>query len=443
LATIWNVQNFAVDTMPPTYHMLVRLFDNLFAHSAVAARLPSALAMTAGLLLTFDCARRLTNGLHGLIALSFLTYSYLPSYGYEARSYGLYFMLTALALWLWTQTREENKFSALLIGVVFFLSAIIHYYTALCLVPYAIWEALNWKPWRLPSQKMIGAVLGVLGGIAVLSEPILAARHVYNGTLPGTPTVSFLSFAFSAMFPHGILLLALVMIWIALVGANARIVRLAPMPPGERIGWFFFLIPLAVFALAQITHGFRARYFICALPGIAIAFTCWLWRHFSEARRVSVGVLLLLAVFGITRQVSATRHPEQTLNDSRQTQMSIIEDTLRNEGKQFNVVCVQVLYLEAWYQSKSPNEYSLAIFSDKINPVHPEMLSFAQAHSELALSQYYPLQFWRMEDFKKHASEVALIGPLPSILEALKQAGLQPRVRFSGPLEVDYLEPAP
>ena len=62
-------------------------------------RLPSALAIVIGLLLIFDCARRLTDGLHGLIALSVATCSFLPYYGFEARSYAIYFMLAALSFW--------------------------------------------------------------------------------------------------------------------------------------------------------------------------------------------------------------------------------------------------------------------------------------------------------------------------------------------------------
>src|SRR5271165_5167846 len=93
---IWTALSHAADSLPPFYYMLVRTFGVLFGRSEVITRLPSALAMVAGLLLTFDCARRLTDGLHGLIALSVLTCSFLPYYGYEARWYAIYFMFAAL-----------------------------------------------------------------------------------------------------------------------------------------------------------------------------------------------------------------------------------------------------------------------------------------------------------------------------------------------------------
>ena len=89
--------------------MVVRVFDSLFGPGDVAARLPSAIAMVIGLLVIFDCTRRLTDGLHGLIAMSVATCSFLPYYGYEARSYAIYFMLAALSLWVWTYTGASQE----------------------------------------------------------------------------------------------------------------------------------------------------------------------------------------------------------------------------------------------------------------------------------------------------------------------------------------------
>src|ERR1700685_2800852 len=66
-AETWRAFSRGADGLPPTYFMLMRPFDALFQHSDFGLRVPSALAMTAGMLLTFDCARRLTDGLHGLI----------------------------------------------------------------------------------------------------------------------------------------------------------------------------------------------------------------------------------------------------------------------------------------------------------------------------------------------------------------------------------------
>ncbi len=158
--TIWTALSHAADSLPPFYYMLVRAFGSLFGRSEVVARLPSALAMVAGLLLTFDCARRLTDGLHGLIALSVLTCSFLPYYGYEARSYAIYFMFAALGLWVWTKASSARMSTAIFFGAALFLGVTMHYYAVMCLAPYALWEVLRWKPGQRPSAKLIAGVRG-------------------------------------------------------------------------------------------------------------------------------------------------------------------------------------------------------------------------------------------------------------------------------------------
>src|ERR1700757_5359412 len=133
MAAMWSALARGVDGMPPANDLLVRLFGHLPLPLEVSARLPSALAMAVGLLVTFACARRLTDGLHGLLAVAFLTCSTLPYYGYEARPYALFFFLSAVALWLWTNTGDSVG-PAVLFGTVFLVSVWVHFYTVLSLV---------------------------------------------------------------------------------------------------------------------------------------------------------------------------------------------------------------------------------------------------------------------------------------------------------------------
>src|SRR5271157_298037 len=428
---IWEASTQGANPMPPTYFMVVRMFDNLFGHTDVALRLPSALAVTAGLLLAFDCARRLTDGLHGLIAFSVLTCSFLPYYGHEARSYGLYFMLAALSLWVWTHDKDDNRLSAVFFGAVLLLAVAMHYYAVLCLVPYAAWEIWNWKPWRLPSRKMIGGILGVCCAAAILWRPIQAGRHLFRPGYWEAPSLALLRDAFAGFFPYGVLLLALVMVWIALVGTKDRITPLPPMLSSERIGWFFFLMPLAGYVVGKITHAFQLRFLIGVLPGIAVAFSCLLWRHFRQARRVSVGVFLVLATWGVAKQVTAARDPNRYYY-SPIRQILSLENSLRNDGKQFFVVCNDARYLEAFHYSKHPEQYVLLAPLASLDP--------GDVHMKMTLARYYPMQFWTLEDLKKHAAEAAVILPDSGNLDALKQAGFEVETRFSKPLKVAYLK---
>ena len=95
---IWKALSETADSTPPLYFLITRIFDQMFHHADIGIRVPSALALGAGLLVTFDIARRLTDGLYGLIAMSFLTTSFVTYYGYEARPYALYFMLAAIGV---------------------------------------------------------------------------------------------------------------------------------------------------------------------------------------------------------------------------------------------------------------------------------------------------------------------------------------------------------
>ncbi len=427
-STIWEMGKQGVDGLPPAYFMVVRAFDNVFGPSDFAVRLPSALAMTAGMLLIFDCARRLTNGLHGLIALSVLTCSFLPYYGHEARSYALYFMFAAMGFWIWACDRRDTWAWAIAFGATFVCAVAMHYYALLCLVPYAVWEAWNWRPWRLPSRKMMAALSGVACAAAVLWTPIQAGRRLFPAGFWAKPSLDMVRHTLGELFPDGLLLLALVAVWIALAASKDRTVVLEPMERAERTGWLFLFILPAGYVLAQITHVYQLRYFICALPGIAVAFSCWLYRQFHATWRVPVGILLILAACGMARQAVAVRDPNRFYY-SPVRQILDIESALRNDGKQFFVLSNQARYVEARHYSKHPEEYALLV-----------PLDIGNLHESRVLAQHNPMQFWTLEDLRKHAGETALLLPLPSDIEALKKAGFEPAVRFTKPITVVYLE---
>ena len=175
--TLLAALSHGADSLPPLYYMVVGIFDKLFGHSEVAVRLPSTLAMVATLLITFDCARRLTDGLHGLIAMA-LASGPLAGEGFEARSYAIYVMFAALALWVWTYTRTSEKWSAIWFGAVLFLGVSFHYYAVLLLVPFALWEISRWKPWQpsLPQTHCRNHRGGRSGGAALAFHPVFLAQ---------------------------------------------------------------------------------------------------------------------------------------------------------------------------------------------------------------------------------------------------------------------------
>src|SRR5271157_2609615 len=436
--TIWTALGHAVDSLPPIYYLIVRAFGNLFGHNEVAARLPSALAMAAGLLITFDCARRLTDGLHGLIALSVLQCSFLPYYGYEARPYAIYFMFSALALWIWTCTRADRKSAAILFGVVLALAVTVHYYAVLVIVPYALWELSRWRPWQPPSLKLIAGVLGAVVPAVLLSPLILSFGHRFGADFWAPASFLGLRWVYTGLFPDGLFLLTMAMIWTLLAANRDDQVELAPMRSGELIGWLFLCIPLVGFVLARLkTHAFVPRYFICVLPGIAVAFSCWTRRHFRDSYRVSAGILVLLTVMGVLQQLHTARHPEsimpmEILTASRQ--YLSLEDSLFQDGKKFVVFSNSWLFMAGQYYSRYPEDCIFLLDSDKANSTN------LGVNLALNLASYHPLQFWKIDNLKQHARETALIQPTRNTLETLEQAGFKFETRFDNPREVVYLK---
>jgi uncharacterized membrane protein len=435
LATIWKALTHASDGQPPTYYVLVRMFLQLPVSPEVGARLPSALAMVAGMLITFDCARRLSDGVYGLIAFSVLSSSTLSYYGYEARPYALYFMFASLALWLWVHTSDASKLSSILFGVVIFLAVAAHYYAVLCLVPYAAWEVCNWRTRRAASGKLIAGCLGVLCAAAIFSRDILALGQATRGFW-GRPVFHSLAGILNDFFPYGLFPLAAIMTWVALVGPREKGAVSSRMQPYEQLGWLFSLIPLAGFMLAKLgTGAFYYRYYIAILPGIAVAFSCLLWRQFRGAPWMSIAILVLFATLGLGIQFALVRYPDLVLPPSAKNEPERLNAMLRLEGKMpitakaFIVLRGNdLLSIEAPYYSKHPEKY---VFLPSDNPITRGVMN---------LAHYSPRRIWTLDDLKAQARETTLIYPTRETVDALAQAGYKVISRYDEGLEVVSVE---
>jgi hypothetical protein len=431
--TIWKAVSRVDPWGEPTpYYLVVHVFLRLLGPAEVAARLPSALALAAGLLVTFDCTRRLAGGLNGLAAVALITCTSLPYFGFEARCYGIYFMLAAMSLWMWVHTSRASRSSAVIFGTTIFLAAMMHPYAVLCLVPYAIWDLSLWRPWRLPSAKIIAGALAVACAGAVLWTQAMAATG--KKFWKPSPSLSDLREAYTATFPGGLLLLVLAIVWIAFakiwiarVEKKGRAIPVLPMGPAESVGWLFMLLPIAGYLLARFaTHAFLPRYFLGMLPGVAVAFGCLLWRYFRETPLVVGGIVVLLLLVGIKRELSIVRHPESYYSYYREwpTAKQILgsEATMRADGKQFILVTQPNAFLEIQYYSKHPWDYRLLVTGET-----PGAFLIAEYYPE-----YYPWKRWRLEDLKAHARDTAVILPDEVTLNAMKQAGYVANTRFSG-----------
>jgi len=241
---------------------------------------------------------------------------------------------------------------------------------------------------------------------------------------------------------RGLLLLALITVWIVLSGTDEKDEVVKPMQAGESIGWLFLCIPLAGFVLAEFgTNAFFSRYFICVLPGVAVAFSCLLWRHFGKNYRVSLGIFLLLATWGVWKQMAVVQHLE-TVEATGIREFLRLESLLRGEGKRYMVFSPPLVFSEAQYYSSHPDDCILLLppdFEQQADALQSSPDPYLHQRLLLNLSQFYPLQFWRLYNLKAYAPEVALIEPSQDVLDALQRSGLQVQVRSSAPLKIVYL----
>lgn len=425
--TLWKALSEGVEQIPPLYFLITRIFDQMFRHADIGIRVPSALAWGAGLLVTFDIARRLTDGLYGLIAMSFLSTSFVTYYGYEARPYALYFMLAAIALWLWVFTKSESKSAAIAFGTLFLIGVAVHYYFVLCLVPFGI---LALAERRIFHPKVIAAGAGVMCSVAVLYPQIASSLSAVSGgsVVSWAPPYPWrVQAVYLEFFPIAIVPLVLIANGVVVFG-RSRERLVTSMSSGERVSWLFLTVPLAAYILALlVTNFFYNRYVIGAVPGIVVAVTCLFWRHCRGSRHLSLALLIVFGWFGISHQLLTLMLIDhiQAFGDHQQRtrQMLALEDTLQREGKRHIAVCSNLLFLEAWYYSKHPDQYG-----------------YVTSRPMGSTRKYVALNFLSVDEIVANARQTAVIGPGPALAEAMERAGLHLKVRFAEPLYVVYLE---
>lgn len=427
LNIMWRALSQIEEQTPPLYFLITRTFDQVFYHADIGLRVPSALALGAGLLITFDTARRLTDGLYGLIAISLMASPFVTYYGYEARSYAIYFMLAAIALWLWIFTKAESRAATAAFGTIFLIGVAIHYYFVLCLLPFGIMALLQR---RLFHPKIVTAGAGVMLSLAVLYPQIAKGKDFSNLHSPvWGPSVAKLLAAYRDFLPKAILAVVVLAIGVV-VFTKSRDYVATSMSEGERVSWLFLAIPLAAYFLGHlVTHIFHDRYIIGAGPGIIVGVTCLMWRYCREWKVLSVILLIVLGGYAVTKQVLTLKNMDHIPSDSgdyqdRTRQVLAIEDTLLREGKQHVVFSWDIQYLETWYYSKHRAQY--------------ECITSEQRWT---IRKYVPLQFVSIEEIVGNARQTTLITPTPELVQALARAGLQTKVRFTQPQSVvDYLE---
>jgi 4-amino-4-deoxy-L-arabinose transferase-like glycosyltransferase len=423
----FQLLKMGVDQQPLPYYLVVKLSQQIFGASGLALRVPSALALWVGLLITFDCTRRLTDAWYGLLALILLTCTRLPYYGVEARPYALVFMWTACSLWLWLHTPTRSKVAALCFGVTIFGAITSHCYAVFCLVPFGLSALLNIRKEALPPKLITGSV-GAIAGLALMLPLIQALHGALHGLIAAfwaPATSDALEETFAGLFPHSLILLPLMLVWVAVCSVYRPKVAAIPINSAERLAWLFLLVPFAGFVVAKlVTNAFYHRYFIGILPGVAVGFSCLMWRHFRSQWVASAGILCLLAVFGVARCVAHVRNPDwddpAAIGEiAKLHELMQVEELSLRDGKHFLVLPLDsMLAIEILYQSRHPDRYRFLDDPSSLIPVYCRVNKTAGQFLDV------PMRLWHLNDLKEHAQEAVLIEAPDKTMLSVQQMGI-------------------
>jgi mannosyltransferase len=163
------------ENTPPLWYLLAWADARLFGDGALALRLPSALAGVLTVPVVWATAQQLAGRRAALVAAAIVAVNPLfVWYSQEARAYGLFVLMTALAMLCFVRALDapspRNLAAFALAGALALLS---HYFAVFLLVPMALWLLLDGRARR--------ATLLALGALAVVGLALLPLISAQGG----------------------------------------------------------------------------------------------------------------------------------------------------------------------------------------------------------------------------------------------------------------------
>ncbi len=164
------------ENTPPMWYVLVWGWSRVFGTGEVALRLPSALAGVATVAAAWGIGWELA-GRRAAIATAALvaTNPLLVWYSQEARAYGVFVALTALAVWCWLRADSNPTPGRLTAFAASGAAALAtHYFAVFLLAPMCLWLLRKRERWKvtLPAVAAVGAV-----GVALVPLALAQGGH--------------------------------------------------------------------------------------------------------------------------------------------------------------------------------------------------------------------------------------------------------------------------
>jgi Dolichyl-phosphate-mannose-protein mannosyltransferase len=339
LRELWQALNVGADIEPPLFHLITRLFTELFGHSLLALRLPAILGGWLMCVSLYVFAVRRFRPLYAAVAMLIPFATGAAQYTYEARCYGIALGFAGCALVCWQGACEGRSRRLSLAGLAVSMAAAIacQYYMVLVLVCIGLGEAVR----SILREKIDGPVWIALTSAIIplpFHLPLIRAAMTFSGGNWSTATPSSLLLAYEFFFKRAILpivaILILLTVWESFVsGVNKPSARQQLLRPWEALMAFALVMSLVgALLLAKLTNGtFTLRYGICIVLGTALLPLAVI-RRYDSARPIA-GMLCLAALVGCFVKVHVMRKqlpyetPPVLLNAARSSEI-VVENPL-------------------------------------------------------------------------------------------------------------------
>jgi predicted membrane-bound mannosyltransferase len=174
---LWSMLRYGIpqsENTPPLYYLLGWVWIRVVGSGPVAVRSLSALFGTATIPVAYYAARRLTNGLGGLVAAALVAASpVLVWYSQEARVYSLFVFLSAMSFLFFVralQSHRERDLAGWSICSAIALTA--HYFAAFLIVleaAYLIYRLRQWRP--------LAKALTPIAAVQILLLPLIEKQR--------------------------------------------------------------------------------------------------------------------------------------------------------------------------------------------------------------------------------------------------------------------------
>ena len=172
------------ENTPPLWYLLAWVDARLFGDGALALRLPSALAGVLTVPVVWAIAQQLAGRRAALVAAALVAVNPLfVWYSQEARAYGLFVLMSALAMLCFVRALDDparGRLAAFALAGA--LALLTHYFAVFLLVPMALWLLLDGRA-RRTTLLALAALAAVGLGAAAADLRAGRPRHAVDRAL--------------------------------------------------------------------------------------------------------------------------------------------------------------------------------------------------------------------------------------------------------------------